>query len=170
MQGKFRVGLTSDVGDKETFKADYYGIEVLDDHEGIEWEMMEGDSDPLTPDDVRDYDALLVFGSRVSADTFAGADRPVTGGEVRRRVRHGRRRGLHRERCGPDNHAGRRSAAHGLFVRGLHPRARPQAHVEGPDHSQRAMGHAVHPDRASGCGTASWGWSAWETSAVTCWS
>ena len=77
MQGKFRVGLTSDVGDKETFKADYYGIEVLDDHDGIEWELMEGDSDPLTPDDVRDYDALLVFGSRVSAETFSGADRPV---------------------------------------------------------------------------------------------
>ena len=77
MQGKFRVGLTSDVGDKQTFKPDYYGIEGLDDHDGIEWEFMEGDSDPLTPDDVRDYDALLVFGRRVSADTFAGVDRPV---------------------------------------------------------------------------------------------
>ena len=76
MQGKFRVGVTSDVGDKDSFKADHYGIEVLDEHDGIEWELMEGDSNPLTPDDVRDYDALLVFGSRVSADTLAGAGRP----------------------------------------------------------------------------------------------
>ena len=70
MQGKFRVGLTSDVGDKQTFKPNYYGIEALDDHDGIEWEFMEGDSDPLIPDDVRGYDALLVFGRRVSAETL----------------------------------------------------------------------------------------------------
>ena len=37
MQGKFRVGVTSDVGDRDSFKADRYGIEVLNDHDGVEW-------------------------------------------------------------------------------------------------------------------------------------
>jgi phosphoglycerate dehydrogenase-like enzyme len=76
--GKFRVGLTSDhAGSSGAFNPADIGLDVLAGHAEIEWEFMRGDSAILTPDDVRGYDALAVFGRRVSSGTFEGADRPT---------------------------------------------------------------------------------------------
>jgi len=76
--GKFRVGLTSDhAGSSGPFNPADIGLDVLAGHPEIEWEFMKGEGDTLTPDDVRDYDGLVVFGRRVSSETFEGADRPT---------------------------------------------------------------------------------------------
>jgi len=75
---KFRLGLTSDHGGSSgTFDPADIGLDILKGHPDIDWEFMQGDSAILTPDDVRDYDGLVVFGRRVSNETFEGADRPT---------------------------------------------------------------------------------------------
>ena len=77
MPEKFRLGLTSDHGGSSgTFDPADIGLDILEGHPDIDWEFMQGESAILTPDDVRDYDGLVVFGKRVSNETFEGADRP----------------------------------------------------------------------------------------------
>ena len=48
---------------------------LLDDAPGLTWEFLADDAPRAAPDQVRDYDALLVLAPRVTAATLAGVDR-----------------------------------------------------------------------------------------------
>jgi phosphoglycerate dehydrogenase-like enzyme len=74
-QEKFRVGITRDVlgpsGEPVYGRA---ALRILDDP-SIEWEYLPAAVPELTPEHASRYDALCVFGSRVSRKTVTGADR-----------------------------------------------------------------------------------------------
>jgi D-3-phosphoglycerate dehydrogenase len=74
-QQKFRVGITRDVlgpsGEPVYGRA---ALRILDDP-SIEWEYLPAAVPELTPEHSSQYDALCVFGSRVSRKTVTGSDR-----------------------------------------------------------------------------------------------
>ena len=76
MSQTFRVGLTRDFlkPDGSLGYGDI-GLGLLEERAGVEWEFLVEDTTELRPDQVRDYDALLVLTPRVSAETLEGADR-----------------------------------------------------------------------------------------------
>ena len=76
MSDTFRVGLTRDFM-KPDGSLGYgdIGLGLLEERAGVEWEFLVEDTTELRPDQVRDYDALLVLTPRVSAETLEGADR-----------------------------------------------------------------------------------------------
>ncbi len=75
MDKKFRIGVTRDflkpdgTSDFETMGATYF------DKAGLGWEYLAELTPTLTYEQVRDYDALLVLGGGITADTFTGANR-----------------------------------------------------------------------------------------------
>ncbi|MDQ6672040.1 MAG: dehydrogenase [Chloroflexota bacterium] len=80
----FRVGLTRDFLKPDGSLAfQNIGLDVLEGAPGITWDFLPPLSEPtLAPSElqalqVRDYDALLVLGARVSSATLAGNDRLV---------------------------------------------------------------------------------------------
>ena len=78
MTATFRIGLTSDNMDQQgVLPVDDIGLDLLDEHPEVEWEFMSDDSDILTPDQVDGYDALIVFGRKVTRTTLEGDDPPV---------------------------------------------------------------------------------------------
>jgi D-3-phosphoglycerate dehydrogenase len=75
----FRVGLTRDFlkGDG-SLAFQNIGLELLDRTPGISWDVLPGPATAeLQPEQVRNYDGLLVLAPSVSAATLAGADRLV---------------------------------------------------------------------------------------------
>tara|TARA_Y100000588_G_scaffold390762_1_gene497182 strand:- start:31 stop:1074 length:1044 start_codon:yes stop_codon:yes gene_type:complete len=76
--GKFKIGLTRDVlGDSGKLPVDDIGLSTLDGREDIQWEYLEEDNKVLTAEQVDEYDALLVFGSRVEKSTLEGNNPPA---------------------------------------------------------------------------------------------
>lgn len=76
MSNTFRVGLTRDFLKPDgTLGFGDIGLSLLDEAPGVEWEFLPESSSELTPEQIRDYDALLVLGPRVTAATVAGAER-----------------------------------------------------------------------------------------------
>jgi phosphoglycerate dehydrogenase-like enzyme len=72
----FRVGLTRDFLKPDgTLGFGDIGLELLDRTPGLEWDFLAEDGRELRADQVRDYDALLVLGPRVTAATLEGAER-----------------------------------------------------------------------------------------------
>ncbi|MDA2923406.1 hydroxyacid dehydrogenase [Acidobacteria bacterium AH-259-L09] len=51
------------------------GLQLLGEAEGVEWEFLANNVDVLRPEQVREYDALIVLAPRVTARTLEGADR-----------------------------------------------------------------------------------------------
>lgn len=67
----FRIGVSRD----GILMADSMGINSLNDVEGIDWEYLAEDTSELRPDQVNQYDALVLFGSQVTSQTLEGVDR-----------------------------------------------------------------------------------------------
>src|SRR5262245_46496432 len=76
MNDRFRVGITRDFLKPDgTIGFGDIGLRLLEAEPGLEWEFLAEDARELRADQVRDYDALIVLGARVTAATLAGADR-----------------------------------------------------------------------------------------------
>lgn len=76
MPAPFRVGLTRDFLKPDgTLGFGDIGLELLDQAPGVEWEFLLENTPELTPEQVRDYDALLVLAPKVTAATLAGSER-----------------------------------------------------------------------------------------------
>lgn len=76
MSGTCRVGLTRDFLKPDgSFGFGDIGLSMLDQVPNVAWDILPRNSDELTPDDVADYDALLVLGPRVTSRTLASSER-----------------------------------------------------------------------------------------------
>jgi phosphoglycerate dehydrogenase-like enzyme len=76
MARSFRVGITRDLPSPEGTSAyGDIGLDLLEQAPGIEWEFLPEWQPELTPEQVREYDALIVLTPRVTAASLAGADR-----------------------------------------------------------------------------------------------
>ncbi|HZO89553.1 MAG TPA: hydroxyacid dehydrogenase [Chthonomonadaceae bacterium] len=76
MTPSFRVGVTRDLlKHAGTPGSDDIGLNLLSEAAGVQWEFLAEETSELRADQVRDYDALLVLASSVTAATLEGADR-----------------------------------------------------------------------------------------------
>ncbi|MDP9366306.1 MAG: dehydrogenase [Chloroflexota bacterium] len=76
MREPFRVGVTRDFLKPDgTIGLGDVGLGLLDDAAGVAWEFLAEDAPALRADQVRGYDALIVLGPKVTAETVADADR-----------------------------------------------------------------------------------------------
>jgi D-3-phosphoglycerate dehydrogenase len=76
MSDLFRVGVTRDFLKPDgTLGFGDVGLGLFDGVPGLTWEFLAENVAELRPDQVRDYDALLVLAPRVTAATLHGADR-----------------------------------------------------------------------------------------------
>lgn len=76
MPNTFRVGLTRDFLKPDgTLGFGDIGLSLLDEAPGVEWEFLPELTSEVTPEQARDYDALLVLAPRVTAASVAGAER-----------------------------------------------------------------------------------------------
>ena len=76
MSQTFRVGLTRDIlAPDGTIGFGDIGLSLLDEAAGVEWEILAENRSPLGRDQVQDYDALLVLGPTITAETLEGVDR-----------------------------------------------------------------------------------------------
>src|SRR5215472_1579697 len=76
MPDPFRVGVTRDfLGPDGRITFGDIGLSLLDRHPGLSWEFLSEETSELRPDQVQDYDALLVLGPRVTAATLEGVGR-----------------------------------------------------------------------------------------------
>lgn len=76
MPKPFRVGLTRDFLKPDgTLGFGDIGLSILDQAEGITWEFMPASSAELLPEEIRDYDALLLLAPRLTAESLHGVDR-----------------------------------------------------------------------------------------------
>lgn len=76
MSDPFRVGVTRDFLQPDgTLGYGDVGLGLFDGVPGLRWEFLAENAPELRPDQVRDYDALLVLGPRITAATLQGADR-----------------------------------------------------------------------------------------------
>ena len=76
VQEEFRVGLTRDfLREDGTIGFGDIGLGVLDEAPGVTWEFLAENSQELSPEQVRPYDALIVLGPRVGPAALEGATR-----------------------------------------------------------------------------------------------
>jgi D-3-phosphoglycerate dehydrogenase len=76
MSRPFRVGLTRDFLKPDgTLGFGDIGLSELEQAEGISWEFMPTNSAELRPEEIRDYDALLILAPRLTARSLAGCER-----------------------------------------------------------------------------------------------
>lgn len=76
MTHSFRVGITRDFLKPDgSFSFGDAGFGLLDDAAGMEREFLAEDTRELRPDQIADYDALLVLAPRVTAATLSGSRR-----------------------------------------------------------------------------------------------
>lgn len=72
----FRVGLTRDFLNPDgSLGFGDIGLDLLDGADGVDWEFLRYNSLELVAEQIHDYDALMVLGPRVTAETFAGVER-----------------------------------------------------------------------------------------------
>ncbi len=71
MTTTFRIGVTRDfLKDDGTLGFSDIGLDLLDESPSVEWEFLAENTTELRPDQIRDYDGLLVLASIVSAETL----------------------------------------------------------------------------------------------------
>ena len=71
----FRVGVTRDfLGPDGTSDLDDFAGPLFDEA-GLQWEYIAENTPVLQATQVQDYDALLVLGTGITAETFTGADK-----------------------------------------------------------------------------------------------
>ena len=76
MNEAFRVGLTKDfLRTDGTIGFGDIGLELLDSCDDVQWEFLSETAAELSPKMIRDYDALLMLGSRLSAASLLDVDR-----------------------------------------------------------------------------------------------
>jgi phosphoglycerate dehydrogenase-like enzyme len=76
MSKKFRVALTRDfLRSDGTIGFGDIGLDRLDRAPGIEWEFLSEDCSPIYGDQLHDYDALLLLGAQIDADSIADSER-----------------------------------------------------------------------------------------------
>jgi len=76
MSQSFRVGLTRDFLKPDgTLGFGDIGLSALEQADGISWEFMAASSAELLPEEIRDYDALLLLAPRLTAQSLAGVGR-----------------------------------------------------------------------------------------------
>ena len=74
--GRFRIGLTRDFLKPDgSIGFGDIGLKLFEAEPSIEWNFLEENRPVLGPDQIADYDGLLVLASKVTAETLAGADR-----------------------------------------------------------------------------------------------
>lgn len=74
-QSNFRVGITRDFL-KPDGSSDLDGIAApLFNNAGLEWEYIDANTQVLSDEHVKNYDALLVLGTGITAETLSGNDR-----------------------------------------------------------------------------------------------
>jgi D-3-phosphoglycerate dehydrogenase len=74
--GTFRVGVTRDFLKPDgSLGFGDIGLSLLEQAPGVEWEFLSENTATLQPDQILDYDALLVLAPQVSAATLEGASR-----------------------------------------------------------------------------------------------
>lgn len=72
----FRVALTRDfLRSDGTISFGDIGLDRLDKTPGIEWEFLSEDHSPIYGDQLYDYDALILLGSQINADSLADSER-----------------------------------------------------------------------------------------------
>ena len=72
----FRVGLTRDfLTPQGSLGWGDISLDLLDATPGVEWEFLCESAVELRPDQIRDYDALIVLTARITAATLEGVDR-----------------------------------------------------------------------------------------------
>ena len=72
----FRIGLTRDFLKPDgSIGFGDIGLSLFDAVPNIAWDFLPQNQAVLSPDQIADYDGLLVLASKVTADTLAGADR-----------------------------------------------------------------------------------------------
>ncbi|MGY8826690.1 MAG: 2-hydroxyacid dehydrogenase [Candidatus Latescibacterota bacterium] len=72
MDKTFRVALTRDfLRSDGTISFGDIGLDRLDKTPGIEWEFLSEDHSPIYGDQLYDYDALILLGSQIDADSLA---------------------------------------------------------------------------------------------------
>lgn len=76
MPSKFRIAITRDVltADGELFFPDL-GLELLDAHEHVDWEILPDATDELTPEHTASYDGILLLAPRVTGRSFGANPR-----------------------------------------------------------------------------------------------
>ena len=78
MHQPFRVGLTRDFLKPDgSIGFGDIGLDMLDRSEDIKWDFLPNDEPILTSDSINGYDALLVLGSRVTANTLVEAKKLI---------------------------------------------------------------------------------------------
>lgn len=76
MPESFRIGLTRDFLNPDgTLGFGDIGLSVLDEADGVSWEFMPASSAELQPEEIRDYDAILLLAPRFTAQSLAGSER-----------------------------------------------------------------------------------------------
>jgi phosphoglycerate dehydrogenase-like enzyme len=76
MSGQFRVGVTRDfLGSDGRITFGDIGLSLLDRQPNLMWEFLAENTPELRPNQIRDYDALLVLGPRVTTATLEGVER-----------------------------------------------------------------------------------------------
>jgi D-3-phosphoglycerate dehydrogenase len=76
MHESFRVGLTRDFLKPDgTLGFGDIGLSVLDQAENVCWEFMSASSAELQPEEICDYDAILLLAPRLTAQSLAGSKR-----------------------------------------------------------------------------------------------
>jgi phosphoglycerate dehydrogenase-like enzyme len=76
MPGEFRVGVTRDfLGPDGRITFGDIGLSLFDRQPKLLWEFLADDTPELRPNQIRDYDALLVLGPRVTAAALEGVQR-----------------------------------------------------------------------------------------------
>ncbi len=76
MNSSFRVALTRDFLKSDgTISFGDIGLDRLDKTPGITWEFLDKDNSPILAEQLNDYDALLLLGSEISAESISNNNR-----------------------------------------------------------------------------------------------
>ena len=136
MPEPFRVGVTRDfLGPDGRIAFGDIGLSLLDRHPGVSWEFLAEDTPELRPDQVRDYDALLVLAPRVTAATLEGAERLAIVARFGVGYDSVDVPACTPQRGPPHDHSRRRPPARRDGRDGLPPGPQPQAPDQGPPHA-----------------------------------
>ncbi|NEU32023.1 dehydrogenase [bacterium LRH843] len=73
--GKFKIGLTRDFLNPDGELNADIGLELLDGHPNIEYEFMDEFKTVITPDQIKDYDAVISLYPAYTKDSFKGVER-----------------------------------------------------------------------------------------------
>jgi phosphoglycerate dehydrogenase-like enzyme len=73
---KFRIGITRDLlNEKGETLAQDIGLSLLDDASQVKYEFFKEHRNPVTPDQLRDFDGVMSLAPRYTRESFAGVER-----------------------------------------------------------------------------------------------